>query len=74
MLPTMNENTGRNRICASDVVWKVLLKLDLAAYYQDSFAIMCAWSDEIKRVIWTKADNGSIFFKGDLLLQNLEKS
>ena len=49
MQPTKNEATSRNKVCAADVVWDVLFDLDLAAGYQDSFAIMRAWSREIKR-------------------------
>ena len=49
MQPTKNEATSRNKLCAADVVWDVLFDLDLAAGYQDSFAIMRAWSREIKR-------------------------
>ena len=50
MQPTKNEATSRNKICAADVVWDVLFDLDLAAGYQDSFAIMRAWSREITRL------------------------
>jgi hypothetical protein len=50
MQPTKNEATSRNKICAADVVWDVLSELDLDADYQDSFAIMRAWSREITRL------------------------
>ena len=48
--PTKNETSGSNIICAADIVWDVLFELELAEDYKDSFAIMRAWSREIKRL------------------------
>ena len=47
---TKNETSGSNIICAADIVWDVLFELELAEDYKDSFAIMRAWSREIKRL------------------------
>jgi hypothetical protein len=47
--PTKNETSGSNIICAADIVWDVLVELELAADFMDSSAIMRAWSREIRR-------------------------
>ena len=47
--PTKNIIAPSNTICAADIVWDIMFELDLAENYKDSFAIMQAWTREIKR-------------------------
>ena len=47
--PTKNETSGNHVVCAADIVYDILFELELAEDYKDSFAIMRAWSREIKR-------------------------
>jgi hypothetical protein len=47
--PTKNIIAPGNTICAADIVWDIMFELDLAENYQDSFAIMQAWTREIRR-------------------------
>ena len=47
--PTKNITAPSNTICAANIVWDVMFELGLAENYRDSFAIMQAWTREIRR-------------------------
>ena len=48
--PTKNVTSGNHAVCAADIVYDILFELELAEDYKDSFAIMQAWTREIRRL------------------------